>query len=469
MSYQVLLLLAPLVTVPYVSRVLGAQGVGINDYTNAVVTFFLLFGQIGVATYGNREIAYHRDNKYERTKIFWEIEIMQFVTVTAAYIVFLVFVYQFSNGYHTVFMMQSLLIIAGAIDISWYFRGLEDFQKTVTRNMIVKLGSIGLIFLFIKSPQDVTKYVLILAASQLVGNITFWPYLVTSLQKIDFKSLRPFSHVNSALVLFIPTIATQVYLVVNRIMLRFMDSSSTVAVGLFSQSDKMIKLVLAIVTATGTVMLPHIAHKFAAGDVRGIRQSLYNSFDFVTALSVPMMFGIAAIATKFAPWFLGDQFTASGKIMIIEAPVILLIAWSNVTGTQYLMPVNRVKEFTISVTVGAVVNIISNIFLIEVYGANGAALSTTISEFAVTAFQIYSIKNTIRRRQLFKDTWRYMLSGGIMFIVVYRINTTIYMNTTNLIIQILLGGLIYVIGLVLLRAPILNQLKDMLDGKFGKH
>lgn len=469
MSYQVLLLLAPLVTVPYVSRVLGAQGVGINDYTNAVVTFFLLFGQIGVATYGNREIAYHRDNKYERTKIFWEIEIMQFVTVTAAYIVFLVFVYQFSNGYHTVFMMQSLLIIAGAIDISWYFRGLEDFQKTVTRNMIVKLGSIGLIFLFIKSPQDVTKYVLILAASQLVGNITFWPYLVTSLQKIDFKSLRPFSHVNPALVLFIPTIATQVYLVVNRIMLRFMDSSSTVAVGLFSQSDKMIKLVLAIVTAAGTVMLPHIAHKFAAGDVRGIRQSLYNSFDFVTALSVPMMFGIAAIATKFAPWFLGDQFTASGKIMIIEAPVILLIAWSNVTGTQYLMPVNRVKEFTISVTVGAVVNIISNIFLIEVYGANGAALSTTISEFAVTAFQIYSIKNTIRRRQLFKDTWRYMLSGGIMFIVVYRINTTIYMNTTNLIIQILLGGLIYVIGLVLLRAPILNQLKDMLDGKFGKH
>lgn len=466
MGYQILILIAPLVTVPYVSRVLGAQGVGVNDYTNAVVTFFLLFGQIGVLTYGNREIAYHRDDKYERSKIFWEISSMQIITVGLAYIVFTVFVRNFSESYHVFFMVQSLLIIAGAFDISWYFMGMEDFQKTVTRNMMVKLISIALIFTVVKGPQDVWKYILILSASQLLGNMTLWPYLVRSIQKVKLSELRPFSHFNPALLLFIPTVTTQVYLVVNRIMLRFMDPTSTVAVGLFSQSDKIIKLILAIVTATGTVMLPHIAHKFAAGDVRGIRQSLYNSFDFVTALSVPMMFGVAAVAQKFAPWFLGQEFTMSGKIMMIEAPVIVFIAWSNVTGTQYLMPVNRVKEYTISVTIGAVVNIICNLFLIEVYGAKGAALASTLSEFAVTAFQIYCIKTTIRRRQLFGSTWKYFISGAIMFVVVYRLNGIMHMNITNLVIQVLLGLIIYVIGLIFTRAPALGQLKNLLRRRF---
>lgn len=465
MGYQILVLLAPLITVPYVSRVLGAQGVGINDYTNAAVTFFLLFGQIGVLTYGNREIAYHRDNKQERSKIFWEISCMQIMTVSMAYLAFMVFVWNFSESYHWFFLVQSLLIIAGAFDISWYFMGMEDFRKTVTRNMLVKLISIALIFTFVKTTSDVWKYILILSSSQLIGNITLWPYLFRSIQFVKFSILRPFSHFGPALLLFIPTITTQVYLVVNRIMLRFMDPTSTVAVGLFSQSDKIIKLVLAIVTATGTVMLPHIAHKFAAGDVRGIRQSLYNSFDFVTAISVPMMFGVAAIAQKFAPWFLGGQFTESGKIMMIEAPVIIFIAWSNVTGTQYLMPVNRVKEYTISVTIGAVVNIICNLFLIEVYGAKGAALASSISEFTVAAFQIFFIKTTIKRRKLFGSTWKYLISGVVMFVIVYRLNQMMHMNVTNLIIQVIIGAVVYLVGLIFTTAPILHQLNTFISSR----
>ena len=462
MGYQILILLVPLVTVPYVARVLGAQGVGINDYTNAVISFFLLFGQMGILTYGNREIAYHRDNKFERSKIFWEISIMQLVLVSLAYCVFYIFISNFSQVYYWFFLAQSLLIIAGIFDISWYFMGLEDFQKTIGRNMLVKLVSIGLIFSFVKTPNDVGKYILILSGSQLLGNITLWPYLVKSIQFIQLSKLHPFSHFNPALLMFIPTITTQIYLVVNRIMLKFMAPTSTAAVGLFSQSDKVIKLILAIVTATGAVMLPHIAHKFAEGDIRGIRQSLYNSFDFVTSLAVPMMFGIAAVAEKFAPWFLGGQFYASGKIMILESPVILFIAWSNVTGTQYLMPVNRVKEYTISVSIGAVVNIICNIFLIEVYSAAGAALSSTISEFAVTAFQIFCIRTTIRRRQLFSGTWKYILSGTIMFIVVYRMNQFMHMNIMNLALQIILGILVYAIGLVVTGAPIIKQITNFM-------
>lgn len=198
--------------------------------------------------------------------------------------------------------------------------------------------------------------------------------------------------------------------------------------------------------------------------VYGIRRGLYNSFDFVTALAVPLMFGLMAISFKFAPWFLGDQYIPTGKIMFIEAPVILLIAWSNVTGTQYLMPVNRIKEYTISVTVGSVVNIVLNIFLIEVFSANGAALATVISEFVVTAVQVMFIRTTIKRRTLFKDTWRYGVSGIVMFFVVYRISMTINMTLPNLILQIFAGVFVYFVALVITKAPIIDSAQELLTG-----
>lgn len=466
MGYQILVLLAPLITVPYVARVLGVHGAGINSYTNSWVTFFLLLGQMGIALYGNREIAYHRDSKKDRSKIFWEVEILQALTILFAYVVFLVFIFKFSHGYRHYFIIQSLLIIAGGLDVSWYFMGMEDFKKTVLRNMIIKIVSIVLIFALVKDQNDLGKYILLLGMSQVVGNLTLWPYLKGSVQYIKIRLLRPFSHFYPSLLLFIPTITTQVYLVVNRIMLGKL--ADTAAVGQFDYADKITKLVLAIVTATGSVMLPHIAHKFVDGDVKGIRKSLYNSFDFVTAMAVPMMFGLAAVSTSFAPWFLGSDFGPTAKIMFIESPVIVLIAWSNVTGTQYLMPVNRVTEFTASVTIGAVSNIILNFFLIEVYGANGAALATVISEFIVTAVQIYFIKTTIKRRKLFKEGWKYFLSGMVMFVVVYRLNIIIKMTIPNLILQVGVGALIYAIGLVLTKAPVIGQAMSLIQSKVNK-
>lgn len=463
-GYQILILLAPLVTVPYVARVLGANGSGINSYTNSWVQLFYMMGQLGITLYGNREIAYHRDDMAERSRIFWGIEFLQIISIILTLIAYLVAVLLFSTTFQHYFLLQILWIAAAGLDVSWFFMGMEDFKKTVERNTVVKLVSIALIFTLVKDQNDLGKYIVLLGASQLVGNITLWPYLKEMVQRVSIKKLHPFRHLYPSIVLFIPTIATQIYLVVNRLMLGRMAPPD--ALGQFDYADKIVKIVLAVVTATGTVMLPHVANKFAKGDVTGIRRGLYKSFDFVTALSVPMMFGLMAVSTRFAPWFLGGEYVPTAKIMFIEAPVILMIAWSNVTGTQYLMPVNRVKEFTISVTIGSVVNIILNLFLIEAWAANGAALATVISEFVVTAVQIICIRNTIKRRMLFKDAWRYLISGLIMFIVVYRINLTINMTFPNLIIQVIVGAFVYLVGLFVTKAPIIKQAKELLNERF---
>lgn len=461
-GYQILNMLIPLITVPYISRVLGAHDVGINEYTNSWVTFFYLMGQMGITLYGNREIAYHRDDLYERSRTFWGVESLQVFTISLSLIAYLMAVFLFSTTFKYYFLMQALWIVATGVDVSWYFMGLENFRVTVMRNALVKIASVILIFTFIKSTTDLGLYILILGGSQLVGNLTLWPYLRGNLIWVKMREWHPFKHFYPSLLLFIPTITTQVYLVLNRLMLGHMSSQE--ALGNFGQSDKIVKFVLAIVTATGTVMLPHVANKFAKGDIKGVRNSLYASFDFVSSIAVPMMFGLMAISHKFAPWFLGSDFIPSGEIMFVESPVIVFIAWSNVTGTQYLMPINRVKEFTTSVTIGAVSNVFFNLFLIKLWGADGAALATVGSEFLVTASQMIMIRKTIKRRVMFREVWKYFLSGIVMFIIVNRICQAIRMTIANLVLEVVVGVVIYGLGLILLKAKIINKAIDIFKG-----
>lgn len=464
--YQILVLLVPLITVPYISRVLGPELVGINSYTNSWMTFFMLVGQMGIALYGNREVAYHRENPIERSKIFWGIELLQVITITCALIAYLGAVILFSTTFKKYFLLQSFWIIAAGVDVSWYFMGVENFQRIVFRNMLVKLASVALIFLVVKGNNDLGKYIALLGLSNLVGNLTLWPYLKDEIKWVPIRTWHPFRHFYPALLLFVPTITTQVYLVVNRLMLGQMSTQSQL--GQFQYTDQIIKVILAVVTASGQVMLPHIANKFSKGDVKGIRDSLYNSFDFITAIAIPMMFGIMAIAKQFAPWFLGKQFNDAGILMMIEAPVILFIGWSNVTGTQYLMPINRTKEYTVSVTVGAVINVIANLFLIALWGARGATLATDISEFAVAAVQLVYIRQTISRRKLFGQMWKYLLSGGIMFIITYRLAMIMNMTIPNLAIEVIIGAVIYIIGIFILRAPVINQAIALINSRKAK-
>lgn len=456
-SYQLLIMLAPLITTPYVARVLGAHESGIYTYTNGWVTIFYLIGQLGITVYGNREIAYHRDDIRERSKIFWSIELLQLITIFVALISYLAVVFMFSSTFKVYYLIQTLWILATAIDVSWFFMGMEDFKKTVVRNTLVKITTIILIFLLIKDQADLWKYVALLSGAQFLGNLTLWPYLRGLVQRVSIQELNIFKHLYPSMILFIPTITVQIYLVVNKIMLGKLGTPD--ALGQFDYSDRIIKVILSLVTATGTVMLPNMANKFAKGDVNGIRESLYKSFDFVTSLAVPLMFGIMAISHQFAPWFLGQDYVHAGEIMFWEAPVIILIAWSNVLGMQYLMPVNRVKEFTTTVTVGAIVNVCVNIFMIPIWSAKGAAVGSVAAELAVTVAQLYVVRSTIARRGLFKGSWKYFLAGGLMFVIINYVVDNLPLNIITLALDVLVGVLSYAIGIFVLKAPIIKQMR----------
>ncbi|QAR35033.1 flippase [Latilactobacillus curvatus] len=453
--YQVFVLLVPLITMPYIARVLGPTGVGINSFTNSNTQYFILIGSIGVSLYGNRQIAYYRDDKAKTSQIFWEVFLMRMITILIALAAFFVFL-GVEKAYHQAYLMQAILIVAAAFDISWFFMGFENFKVTVLRNIIVKLISLACIFIFVRGKGDLTLYIAVLSISQLIGNITLFPYLKRYINLPNWRELKIWRHFKPSLVLFVPQIATQVYLILNKTMVGKMVSVE--AAGFYDNSDKIVKMVLAIVTATGTVMLPRVANTFAKGDHEQVKKYLYQSFDFVSAVSVPMMFGIAAIAPNFATMFFGKNFAAVGPLMMIESIVILMIAWSNVLGVQYLMPTGHNKEFTISVTVGAVVNIILNVPLILWLGTQGAMIATVISEISVTAYQFYVVRYELSIRQMMTEVWKYFLGGLMMFAVVLYLNLTVPFSMLQLGLQGGVGILVYGIVLWLTKPKLLNYI-----------
>ncbi|USS84731.1 polysaccharide biosynthesis C-terminal domain-containing protein [Fructilactobacillus myrtifloralis] len=452
--YQIFVLLVPLLTTPYLARVLGPHGVGINEFTNANMQYFIIFGSIGVAIYGNRQIAYVRENRQKLTNTFYEIFFMKIITVGIAYIAFFVFL-MLIHRFRQYYLAQSFALLAAAFDISWFFQGVEDFAVTVVRNFLVKITTLVLIFTFVKSYDDLFLYILILSLSLLAGNLTMFPSLKRFIGKPQWNKLRLFRHFLPSLVLFIPEIATQIYLYVNKTMLGVMTNVTTS--GYFGQSDKIVKMSLAVVTATGLVMLPHVSNAYKNGDHAKVQKYLYTSFEFVTAIAVPLACGIAAIAPVLVPLFLSSRFTAVIPLLMIESGVVLLIGWSNVIGVQYLVPTGQNAKYNYSVIIGAVCNIIANVPLIILWGAVGTAIATVISEIAVTAYQLYSIRNQVSMTRLFSGYWQYLFAGLVMFWLVFGLGVKLKSTWTMLILEILVGMVCYLGFLLILRPKLVRE------------
>lgn len=461
-SYQLLIVILPIITIPYISRVLGPEGIGINTFTYAIIQYFILAGNIGIATYGNREIAYNQGNKEERSQLFWEISFLRFITVGFSIVLFLIFLH-FQKVNATIYLLQSVALVASAFDISWYFMGIEKFSRTVGRNFLVSTLSVILIFVFVKKSSDLPLYIIIVTGSTLVGNLSLWPSLRKEIFSPNLKKIRIKHHLFPTLQLFLPQIAIQIYSVANKNMIGIFDSMT--AVGYFNQSNSIILALTPFVTSLGTVMLPRVSNMFSEGNSGEAKKMLTKSFEVMTAIALPLTFGVMGISMKFAPFFFGKEFKSVGILMMIQAPVILFMAWSNVIGVQYLLPFNRLKPYTISVTIGAILNVLINLVAIPIYGAVGAMGATVVAEISVAIYQLYIVRKEFNVWKMLLESWKYLLSGVVMFIIVYILNIKLSMNMHNLMLQILVGGIIYLGMNIILKTNLYFEIRKVLCRK----
>lgn len=446
--YQIITVVLPLFTVPYISRVLGADGIGINSYVNSITQYFIIIGTLGMSLYGNRQIAYVRDDKAKLSEEFWALVVMRLLTMGLAMIIYWC-IFCKGGTYCLIFKLQTINIVAAMLDISWLYMGLEDFKKTVSRNIIVKLVGVLLIFLMIKKAEDLVLYVAILVIMELGGNLIMWFYLpkVVSKAKVSLKTIKV--HIVPVFKLFIPQIAIQVYAVLDKTMIGLL--SDMTQVGYYEQTEKVVKAIMGLITSVGTVMLPRMSNIFVKGRADQIKAYLNQTMQGVAYIAIPMAVGLASIASLFVKYFFGEAFAPAGNVMIALTPIIFLIAWSNIMGMQYLMPTNKSKAFTVSVTIGAIVNCGVNLICIPPLGAIGACVGTVCAELTVTAIQYMYLREIIDHQLIRQSVVSYILAATIMYISLKVIGNYLGESIMALVIQCILGAMIYLVVLGLLK------------------
>lgn len=461
-SYQILALILPLITVPYVARILSPEGVGINAYTNSIVTYFTLVGALGVALYGNREIAFVQKKKYERSKVFWELVILKFFSVGIATILFLSFVVT-REKWQIYFLLQGFNLLATMFDISWYFIGIEDFKKIVIRNTIVKLTTVILTFVLVNDKGDLGLYIFLLAFSMFLGNLTVWPFLKEEVTFVPFKELQITRHIGPTLHLFLPQITMQIYLSLNKSMLGAMDS--VVSAGYFDQADKIIRVLFTFVAALGGVFLPRLSNLFSENRGSEAKNLLLKLIDLSNAISLLMIGGIIGVSSTFAIFFFGREYEAVGPLMAVQSLMILLISYGNALGTQYLLASRRTRAYSMSAVAGLVTNVTLNFALIPFWGAMGATVSTVMTELVVSLYQAISLRDVFSFKELTRGLWKYTV-GALLVIIV--LNTMIPFLPVNMLGYAILGGvglIVYVLVIIVLKAPILELIADFRKSK----
>lgn len=463
--YQIFIVVIPIITTPYLSRVLGAEKLGIYGYTMSIVSYFTLFASLGISKHGQREIAYVQEDKEKRSKIFWELNIIRLITTMVASIIFFI-VFCIQGKYVIYYKILILELLAIILDISWFFQGIEDFKKVVLRNTIIKIVSIILIFLLVKTPDDLIKYFIIYVLSNFIGNATFWLKInkYVYIIKINFKDLK--KHIKPMLTLFMPQIAVSIYTVLDKTMLGTLLTDIS-EVGYYEQSQKIVKIALTLVTTMSIVMMPRISNTFSKGNNEKIKQYMKKSFRFNWFLSIPIMFGIMATAPKLVPWFFGQGYNKVILLMQCTCPIVVFIAFSTTIGSQYLISIKKQNIHTIAVVLGAIINIILNTILIQKFQSLGAAIATVISECIIAILEIiYIISNKYMQiKDIFNGITKYLISGIIMYIVVTTISSYMSIGMINTLIQIVIGISTYMMLLIVFKDDFIISISNMVFEK----
>lgn len=464
--FQIILLLIPLITTPYVSRILGPDNIGKYSFAIAVVTYFVVICTLGSTIFGQRNIAYYRDDKSELSESFWDV--FSFRLISGIMFSILYFVYLlYTDSVNSLTIIVGLNIVNVIVDITWFYQGIEEFKKTIARSVIIKLFSLFAIFVFIRTKNDTALYALIFCGSIVVGNIVLWiPLRKFILRPYKFS---PFKNIPGMFLVFLPTIASQVYTILDKSMIGWITKSDYDN-GCYEQSERLARAALTVITAVGAVILPRVANLYKKGELESARNYVYKGYRVVWALGFPLMFGTIAIAPVLIPIYLGDNFELSIVLLQIFSLLIVFVSLAYVTGISYLLPTGQQNVYTLSVVIAAVVNFSMNIRMISYYGAIGAAIASISAEFIGVIIQIGFC---IKKRQLsfagiFASAIKYLISATIMFVVIFFVERMLSVSIINLLILFILGILVYAVMLFVLRDSMFISVLCSLRNRLAK-
>lgn len=463
-SYQILMIIAPLITAPYISRVLQPAGVGTYSYTETYATAFALIAGLGFNTYGQREVAYCQDDIKARSRVFFEIFSVRTVTTLVTVVAYVVFSLLFHQ--YTVYLLpQVMVIVAVMFDVTWYFHGVENFRITVLRNVAVKILTIALTFLLVKSEKDLGIYIVIHSASVLLSNMFYMVIMPRYVVRVDRSELHPLRHMRGSIEFFIPLIAVNIYSYLDKLMLGWY-MTSTVENGYYEQARKIATLIVAVIISLNNVMMSRVSNLYAKERKEDIIHYYVKTFNIILLLVFPICIGLLLVSDNFVVWFFGADFK---KVAVLLKYCSLLIAFmcvGNFVGVQFLGPTGRQNKMTMAYIVAAVSNVALNALLIPRFYSVGAIIASVIAEFISCGLQVWLLMRSSYRFNMLKTAWIYILGSGAMVAAILALHWLHPMaGIVSTIVDVALGAVTYIAVLFVLREENTRSLAGKLIAK----
>lgn len=436
--YQVLVLMAPLITAPYLARVLGAEQMGIYSYVASTTSLISTIGLLGIYDYGVRQIAYC-DFQQERAQTFWEIVIIRACLLLPGLVIY--GICAAVSQYAEYFIYYALWIIASYVDLSWIYVGTENMKPTVLKNITAKVICIIGIFTFVRDKDDLWKYLLLIAVATFLANMSLWTVVKQYIKYFRFNMRNLWKHLCGGMLLFIPQVTTTIYLQVDKIMLGCQARPEQVS--FYDQSEKLINIPLAFIAVLSTVMMPRIASEYRKKNKDNIKVYIEKAMDSSMLLAGPMVGGIVGIAAQLIPWYLGNEFTEAINVIYVLSPMIVFNALAGISGKLYFTATNQINILIKSYSITAVLNVIINTILIPYYGAVGAAVATVVSSVCAMAIQYYYLLKEVHVKMLKMKYLNYTVSSIVVCVVALFIGREMGVSILTTAVQIFSGACIY--------------------------
>lgn len=438
-----------LIMMPYINKTLGVVNLGKVEYSNSIINYFLIFSALGIPIYGVREISKVKDDLYKRTKIVLELLIILFITSLISYI--LLFGLYLSvpklHSYKELLLLLSCTIFLTNIGAEWYFQGMEDQKFITIRFLIIRVITLILLFILVKSKADHLWYAFILVLNVCGSNFFNFFYIFKSIEfkQIKFKDLNFKKHLKPVMTIFIATISINIYLQLDLILLGSLVGDKYV--GLYAASNKLVRFVIVFVTIIGAVLLPRLSILFVENKEQYFNY-LGKAFKLILIVAIPSSIYIYIFSYEIIYYMAGPDFIEGVLTVKILSPLCVVVGMAYFFGYLVFYVQNQEKIYTTAVIISAFLSIVINFFAITTYYQNGAAFVAVLAEIIAILYMLFRSKKFLSNMQLLdKDFLKIIATNIILTLLIIIGLGVIERSIVNLIVLIIASGLMYVIML----------------------
>ena len=450
-------LAAPMITFPYIARVLMPENLGKVQFAISIVKVFTYFAALGLPLYGVRKIAQVRDDLHERSKVFKSLLTIELITTFIVYIVFLFTLFSVETFHREIVLYMILGIQIGfkTFGFEWFFKGMEEYRFMAFRKLLAKILGIILTFALVRGPEDYILYGSISIITMFFSRVFNYLNLRKMIVHVSFKDVSIKEHINGAVYFFLLFMSTKLYNNVDKIMLGFLSGNASVSY--YVTANKLIRIIKTIFVAANAVLIPRFSNLVARGKHDKVKTLAQKAMSNIFFLPLPAMAGLYLLSREAVLIFGGQKYLPAVVTMRILLPMLFLLPLKSLIGKQILLTYGKQRLVIGAIFGSTLMNLLLDYLLIPIFSHQGAAMASIIAEVSIVIIELIFGWSYIKGMKLmnFRNNLKYIGATLIMCAGVYYLKGSILPSTISIISTVLIsaasGALIYFLSLVVMR------------------